>query len=172
MQDKYEKNGSDAETEERRCGQAYDPRDVSFMERTLAELGNCDPVEVPVAAIVVCGDEIVGCGVNRRETDNDPTAHAEIAAIREAAAKLGRWNLSDCELYVTLEPCVMCAGAIVYARIKRVVYGAHDLRFGACGTALNIADNAKLNHRAEITGGVLADRCLEPIREFFKARRK
>lgn len=146
-------------------------RDTKFMTEALHALETCPTCEVPVAAILVCGDDIVGVGVNRRETDNDPTAHAEVVAIRDAAKKLGRWNLSDCELFVTLEPCVMCAGAIVYSRVKRVVFGAYDLRFGACGTALNIAQNDKLNHRAEIVGGVLEDMCLRPIRDFFKARR-
>ncbi len=147
-------------------------RDEKFMAETLARLAECPEREVPVAAIVVLGDEVVGVGVNRRETDIDPTAHAEVVAIRAAAKRLGRWNLSDCELYVTLEPCVMCAGAIVYSRIRRVVYGAKDLRFGACGTIMNVADNPALNHRAEIVGGVAEERCLAPIRAFFAARRK
>ncbi len=147
-------------------------RDEKFMAETLARLAECPEREVPVAAIVVLGDEVVGVGVNRRETDIDPTAHAEVVAIRAAAKRLGRWNLSDCELYVTLEPCVMCAGAIVYSRIRRVVYGAKDLRFGACGTVMNVADNPALNHRAEIVGGVAEERCLAPIRAFFAARRK
>lgn len=148
-------------------------RDERLMARTLAYLADCPDCEVPVAAIVVQGDnEVVGVGVNRRETDPDPTAHAEVVAIRDAAKRLGRWNLSDCELFVTLEPCVMCAGAVVYSRIKRVVYGAKDLRFGACGTVLNVADNELLNHRAEIVGGVMEEQCLMPIRAFFAARRK
>ena len=147
-------------------------RDEKCMAETLARLAECPEREVPVAAIVVLGDEVVGVGVNRRETDIDPTAHAEVVAIRAAAKRLGRWNLSDCELYVTLEPCVMCAGAIVYSRIRRVVYGAKDLRFGACGTVMNVADNPALNHRAEIVGGVAEERCLAPIRAFFAARRK
>lgn len=145
--------------------------DEAMMEKTLALLDECPECEVPVAAAVALDGEIVACGVNRRETDSDPTAHAEVVAIRAAAKKLGRWNLSDCELFVTLEPCVMCAGAIVYSRIKRVVYGAHDLRFGACGSALDLAREPKLNHRAEVVGGVLEEKCLAPIRAFFKARR-
>lgn len=151
-------------------GQAVD-RDVIFMRKALDALGVCPESEVPVAAVVVRENEIIGVGVNRRGVNNDPTAHAEIVAIREAAQKLGRWNLAECELYVTLEPCVMCAGAIVYSRIKRVVYGAKDLRFGACGTALNVAHCDKLNHRAEIVGGVLEAECLAPIRAFFKDKR-
>ncbi len=93
-------------------------------------------------------------------------------AIREAAARLKRWNLSGCELFVTLEPCAMCAGTVVYSRIDRVVFGAYDKRFGACGSALEIAACEKLNHRAIVTGGVLEEECLKPITEFFKARRK
>lgn len=147
-------------------------RDLYFMRKALEALKDCPKGEVPVAAVIVRGDETVGVGVNRRETDKDPTAHAEIVAIKDAAKRLGRWNLAECELYVTLEPCVMCAGAIVYSRIKRVVFGAYDLRFGACGTALNIAQNEKLNHRADITGGVLESECLAPIKEFFKQCRK
>ena len=147
-------------------------RDVAFMKKAIELLDECPDCEVPVAAIVVCGDEIVGRGVNRRETDNDPTAHAEVVAIRDAAKKLGRWNLSDCELFVTLEPCVMCGGAIVYSRISRVVFGAYDLRFGACGTAIDVVRCEKLNHRAAVVGGVLDGECLKPITDFFKARRK
>lgn len=151
----------------------YSERDVKFMRVALDVLkSECPEIEVPVAAIVVLDGEVIAKGVNGRNTYNDPTAHAEVVAIREAAKKLGRWNLSDCELYVTLEPCAMCAGAIVYSRIKRVVFGAYDLRFGACGTALNVAQNEKLNHRAEIVGGVLESECLTPIQQFFKARRK
>lgn len=150
----------------------FDERDVKFMRVTLDVLKSCPEDEVPVAAIVVLGDEVISTAVNGRNTEFDPTAHAEVVAIRAAAKKLKRWNLSDCELFVTLEPCVMCAGAIVYSRIKRVVFGAYDLRFGACGTALNIAQNEKLNHRAEIVGGVLESECLAPIQAFFKAKRK
>ncbi|MDE7463929.1 MAG: tRNA adenosine(34) deaminase TadA [Clostridiales bacterium] len=146
-------------------------RDEKYMRLALAALDECPKVEVPVAAIVVCGDEVVGVGVNRRETDVDPTAHAEVVAIRAAAKKLGRWNMSDCELFVTLEPCVMCAGAIVYSRIPRVVYGAKDIRFGACGSALDVTSCEKLNHRAKTVGGVLEQECLAPIQAFFKARR-
>lgn len=150
----------------------YSARDIKFMRTALDVLKSCPKEEVPVAAIVVLDDEVIGVGVNGRNTYSDPTAHAEVVAIREAAKHLGRWNLSDCELFVTLEPCVMCAGAIVYSRIKRVVFGAYDLRFGACGTALNIAQNEKLNHRAEVVGGVLESECLQPIQQFFKAKRK
>lgn len=150
----------------------HSERDISFMRAALDVLKGCPEDEVPVAAVVVLGDEIIASAVNRRNTDSDPTAHAEVVAIRAAAKKLNRWNLADCELFVTLEPCAMCAGAIVYSRIKRVVFGAYDLRFGACGTALNIAHNQKLNHRAELVGGVLEKECLAPLSEFFRSKRK
>lgn len=153
--------------------QAYDnKRDEEFMRKTLEALSDCPESEVPVAALVVLGDEIIGVGVNRRGVDNDPTAHAEVVAIRAAAKRLGRWNLSDCELFVTLEPCAMCAGAIVYSRIARVVYGAKDVRFGACGSALDVASCEKLNHRAVVVGGVLEQECLLPIQRFFKVLRQ
>lgn len=147
-------------------------RDELYMRKALDALEACPKSEVPVAAIVVCDGEVIGVGVNRRGVDNDPTAHAEVVAIREAANRLGRWNLAECELFCTLEPCVMCAGAIVYSRIRRVVYGAKDVRFGACGSAVNVACNDKLNHRAEIVGGVLEQQCIAPIKEFFKDKRK
>lgn len=149
----------------------FNERDVKFMRIALDALECCPKEEVPVAAIVVCGDEVVGVGVNRRNTDGDPTAHAEVLAVRDAAKKLGRWNLAECELFVTLEPCAMCAGAVVYSRIRRVVFGAWDKRFGACGSAIDVARCDKLNHRAEVVGGVLERECLEPIQAFFKARR-
>lgn len=128
--------------------------------------------DVPIGAVVVKGGKVIASAFNRREADGDPTAHAEVLALREASRVLGRWNLSDCELFVTLEPCVMCAGAAVYSRISRIVYGVKDERFGACGTLLNIANNEALNHRCEVKGGVLEGECLAPIREFFKELRK
>lgn len=146
-------------------------RDIALMREAVSLLEQCPECEVPVAAVVTLDGEIVASGVNGRETYNDPTAHAEVVAIRAAAQKLGRWNLSDCELYVTLEPCAMCAGTVVYSRIKRVVFGAYDIRFGACGSALDVARCEKLNHRAEVVGGVLKDECLRPITDYFKKRR-
>lgn len=127
--------------------------------------------DVPIGAVVVLDDEIIGEGFNAREADSDPTAHAEIIAIKNAAKRLGRWNLTGAELFVTLEPCAMCAGAVVYSRIKRVVYGAADERFGCCGSVLNVAACDKLNHRAELVGGVLHDDCLALIRDFFSQLR-
>ncbi|MCL2847143.1 MAG: tRNA adenosine(34) deaminase TadA [Firmicutes bacterium] len=127
--------------------------------------------EVPVSALVIKDGEIIGKGINRRLLDSDPTAHAEVVALREAGNTLGRWNLSGCDLVVTLEPCAMCSGAIVNARIDNVYFGAYDTRFGYCGTLGNIASDERLNHRANVVGGILEEECLAPLKEFFKARR-
>ena len=128
--------------------------------------------EVPVGAVIVYKDIIIGRGYNKRETLRDPTAHAEIIAIKEASNYLGQWRLSQCTLYVTLEPCAMCAGAIVNSRIDRVVIGARDNRMGCCGTVENITHNLKFNHRAEVEFGVEEDKCREIIQNFFKELRK
>ena len=126
--------------------------------------------EVPVGAVIVCDGEIIASAHNEREALLDPTAHAEVLAIRRAAKKLGRRRLSGCTLYVTLEPCPMCAGAIVNARIPRVVYGAKDARAGAMGSLLNV--NAyPLNHKADVESGVMGGECAAVLREFFKKRR-
>ena len=129
--------------------------------------------EVPVGALVVSPEgEIVGRGRNRREEDQDPTAHAELLAIREAAAALGSWRLVDCDLYVTLEPCAMCAGAIVLSRVRRVVYGAADPKAGFCGSLGNLVADERLNHRVELASGVLAEECGELLRSFFAGLRE
>jgi tRNA(adenine34) deaminase len=127
--------------------------------------------EVPVGAVVELGGEIVGRGANAPIARHDPTAHAEILALREAAARLADYRLENATLYCTLEPCVMCAGALVAARIKRVVFGARDLRFGGVRSKFQIADSDVLNHRAEIVEGVLAVECVELLRGFFKGKR-
>lgn len=146
---------------------------AAFMKEALKEAAEAAKKrEVPIGACVVREGEIIARAHNLRETDNDPTAHAEVLAIRAAAKRLGRWNLSDCELYVTLEPCVMCAGAIIYSRIGRVYFGAYDKRFGCCGSIHNLVCDEKFNHRAAVTGGILEDECLAPIRAFFKALRR
>ena len=147
--------------------------DEDYMRLALAEaLKAGEDDEVPVGALIVKDGEIVSFGRNMRNTAPDATSHAEIVAIRSACKRLGRWNLSDCELYVTLEPCVMCSGAIVYSRIKRVIFGAYDRRFGCAGTVYNLVADEKFNHRALVTGGVLEEECLKPIREFFAEKRK
>ena len=127
--------------------------------------------EVPVGAVVVKGGEIVGRGWNRPIGTNDPTAHAEIVALREAAARLGNYRLTDCELYVTLEPCAMCVGAMLHARLARVVFGAPDPKTGACGGALALSNEARLNHQTAFVGGVLAGECGAILRRFFAERR-
>lgn len=127
--------------------------------------------DVPVGAVVVAEGALVGAGHNERELRSDPTAHAEVLAIREAAGALGSWRLLDCVLYVTLEPCAMCAGAIVLARVARVVYGASDPKAGACGSVLDVLAQPALNHRPEVAGGLLATQSAALLRAFFAARR-
>ena len=127
--------------------------------------------DVPIGAVVVHGAEVVATAHNRRELDTDPTAHAEIVALREAAAQLGRWRLDDCTLYVTLEPCAMCAGALVNARLGTVVFGADDPKAGAVGALMDIPRDPRLNHQVEVVRGVLADECGALLRDFFGARR-
>ena len=128
--------------------------------------------EVPVGAIVVKDGVIIGRGSNAPISSHDPTAHAEITAMRDAAKHLKNYRLVGCTLYVTLEPCAMCSGAIQHARIARLVFGANDPKTGACGSVVNLMAEAKLNHHTEITGGVMATECGATLSEFFKARRK
>jgi tRNA(adenine34) deaminase len=127
--------------------------------------------EVPVGAVVVCDDKIVGRGWNRNLTDADPTAHAEIVALREAGQTVGNHRLGDCELFATIEPCAMCAGAMVHARLKRLVYGADDPKAGAVHSVLEVLNHPRLNHRMEVRGGVLGGRCSELLQSFFRLRR-
>ena len=127
--------------------------------------------EVPVGAIVVCDGEVVGRGWNQNISTNDPTAHAEIVALREAGRNIGNYRLGDCDLFATIEPCTMCAGALVHARIRRLVYGADDPKAGAVQSVLQVLNHPKLNHRMEIRGGVLAGRSAEILQEFFRQRR-
>jgi tRNA(adenine34) deaminase len=127
--------------------------------------------DVPIGAVVVHDGEVVGVGANERELRGDPTAHAEVLALREAAARLGSWRLLDCVLYVTLEPCAMCAGAIVLARVPRVVYGAPDPKAGMAGSVLDVLGEPGLNHRPEVAPGLLAGDSAELLRSFFASRR-
>ena len=128
--------------------------------------------EVPVGAVVVKDGAVIGRGYNRPISGRDPTAHAEILAMREAARTLDNYRLGDCSLYVTLEPCAMCAGAILHARIARVVYGAADPKAGACGSVVNLFAESGLNHHAVVTGGVMADEAARLLQDFFLARRR
>jgi tRNA(adenine34) deaminase len=127
--------------------------------------------EVPVGAVVVKDGAIIGRGFNRPITSADPTAHAEIVALREAAAALGNYRLPDCELYVTLEPCAMCVGAMVHARVARIVYGAPDPKTGACGSIVNLPALATFNHHGRFEGGLLAEECSGVLKRFFAERR-
>lgn len=127
--------------------------------------------EIPIGAVVVFQGEIVGEGANLRESSGDPTAHAEVLALRSAAERMGDWRLSDCELFVTLEPCVMCAGAIVAARVRRLVFGAWDPLAGACGSAYNVVEDPRLNHACLVVRGVLADECAQVLQDAFRELR-
>lgn len=127
--------------------------------------------DVPVGAVIVRGERVIGRASNRTMRDQDPTAHSELLAIREAARALGSWRLNECTLYVTLEPCAMCAGAIVLARLDRLVFGAWDDKAGMVGSLGDLVRHPKLNHRAEVLGGVLAEECGELLRSFFASRR-
>lgn len=146
--------------------------DEGFMVAAIAEaraaLGHDD---VPIGAVVVRGDAVIAARHNERELTGDPTAHAEVLAIRDAAAVVGHWRLLDCTLYVTLEPCVMCAGAIVNARLARLVYGATDPKAGGVASLYEICADGRLNHRPPVTGGVLATECGQLLKEFFAGRR-
>lgn len=148
-------------------------RDAGFMRLALeqAELARAAG-EVPVGAVVVQGDRVVGRGHNRPVTGHDPTAHAEIMALREAAAAIGNYRLDGCELFVTLEPCAMCSGAMLHSRLKRVVFGAAEPKTGAAGSVLNLFEERRLNHRTQLSGGVLAADCGELLTRFFAARRQ
>ncbi len=149
-----------------------DEVDRRFMQQAL-ELARqaLDSEDVPIGAVVVHEGRIIGRGYNQREKLRDPTAHAEMIALTAAAEYLGQWRLADCTMYVTLEPCTMCAGALVLARIRRLVYAALDLKAGACGSLYEITQDARLNHRVETVPGVLAEPAAELLREFFQHRR-
>jgi tRNA(adenine34) deaminase len=128
--------------------------------------------DVPVGAVIVCENKIIAKGYNQRQQLNDPTAHAEIIALTAAAEHIGHWRLHNCTIYVTLEPCPMCAGALVIARIDRLVFGCDDPKTGACGSLYNIVQDNRLNHRLEITKGVLADDCSKMLQDFFSVKRE
>lgn len=147
--------------------------DEGFMELALDEARRALIAgDVPIGAVVIGPDgTVVGAGYNRREADDDPTAHAEVLALRQAAATLGRWRLDGCTLVVTLEPCAMCAGATVLARVPRLVLGAWDEKAGACGSVWDLARDRRMNHWVEVVGGVRETECAELLRDFFDSRR-
>lgn len=147
--------------------------DEQFMREALFEAEKAaDLKEVPVGAVIVAGGEIIARAHNLRETTGDPTAHAEVLALREAARINKHWRLTGMSLYVTLEPCTMCAGALVLARINRLIFGAADPKAGAVGSLMNLVQDPRLNHRVEVTAGILGDECGKILKEFFRERRK
>ncbi len=153
------------------------PEDRIWMQEALAEARRAAEIgEVPIGAVIVregeSGDEIVGRGHNRREIDRDPLAHAEILAIRQAAERIGGWRLTGCTMYVTLEPCAMCAGALVNSRVERLVWAAPDPKAGWCGTLGNLVQDPRLNHRLQMTAGVLEEDSAALLRGFFASLRK
>ncbi len=146
--------------------------DELWMEEALRQAARAQATgEVPVGAVIICGDRVVGRGGNRNLLDNDPTAHAEIIALREAGRAIGNHRLADCAMFVTIEPCAMCAGALVHARLKRLVYGADDPKAGAVRSVLQVLNHPALNHQMELTSGVLAGRCMELLQAFFREKR-
>src|SRR5437867_9511447 len=148
-------------------------RDELWMEDAL-RAARCalDAGEVPVGAVVVYQGKMIGRGFNRNISDSDPTAHAEVVALREAGAAIGNHRLGDCDLFATIEPCAMCAGAMVHARIRRLVYGADDPKAGAVQSVMRVLNHPQLNHRVDVRRGVLASRSAELLQEFFRQRRK
>lgn len=152
---------------------AYTEPEAGFMRAALAEAQRAWELgEVPVGAVVVRDGEIIARGYNQPIGGHDPTAHAEIAALRKAAAIVGNYRLPDCELFVTLEPCLMCSGAMLHARLRRVVFGAPDPKTGAGGSVLNVFEHGQLNHQTAVAGGLLADECGAMLKRFFAERRQ
>jgi tRNA(adenine34) deaminase len=150
----------------------YFPRDEYFMRLALREAERAlEHDDVPIGAVIVREGEVIGSGHNEREERTDPTAHAELIALREAARSLQSWRVLDAIMYVTLEPCAMCAGAIVLARLPRVIYGAADPKAGAAGSVLDVLAEPRLNHNPQVDGGLLADECAALLRGFFAPRR-
>jgi len=148
------------------------PRDDYFMRLALREAQLAtEHVDVPIGAVVVHDGEVIAAAHNERELRQDPTAHAELLALRAAAQAVGSWRILDAAVYVTLEPCAMCAGALVLARVARVVYGAADPKAGACGSVLDVLDEPRLNHRPQVAGGLLDAECAELLSAFFAAKR-
>lgn len=147
--------------------------DAAWMELALEQAALAATAgEVPVGALVIKDGEIIGRGHNRNLLDYDPTAHAEIVALRQAAARLGNHRLTGCVMVATIEPCSMCAGALIHARIARLVYGASDPKAGAAGSVLQVINHPGLNHRMEVTAGMLADKCSQVLQDFFRQKRQ
>jgi tRNA(adenine34) deaminase len=153
-------------------GPGFFPRDELFMRLALREAERATAHgDVPVGAVLVAGGEVIGAGRNERELRQDPTAHAELLALREGARHLGSWRLLESVLYVTLEPCAMCAGAIVLGRVARVVYGTPDPKAGAAGSVIDVLGERRFNHRPDVAGGLLREECAALLVDFFSSRR-
>jgi tRNA(adenine34) deaminase len=149
------------------------PSDEYFMEEALREASRAAAIgEVPVGAIIVRNGELIARGHNRNITDNDPTAHAEIVALRAAGMAMQNYRLEECAMFVTIEPCAMCAGALVHARLRRLVYGAADVKAGAVASVMQVINHPSLNHKMEVVPGVLAGRCADAVQSFFRSKRE
>jgi tRNA(adenine34) deaminase len=158
---------------EKNIANTHSRDDAAWMELALEQAALAAHAgEVPVGALVIKDGEIIGRGHNRNLLDNDPTAHAEIVALRQASARTGNHRLSGCIVFSTIEPCSMCAGALIHARIARLVYGAADVKAGAAGSVLVVLNHPRLNHKMEITAGVLSERCSAVIQDFFRRKRE
>ncbi|RST71106.1 nucleoside deaminase [Siminovitchia acidinfaciens] len=148
-------------------------REEKYMKMAIAEAKKAEAMqEVPIGAVIVLNDDVIAAAHNRRETDQNAVAHAELIAIEEACKKLGTWRLEDAELYVTLEPCPMCSGAIILSRVKKVVYGATDPKAGCAGTLMNLLTDERFNHQSEVVSGVLGEECGGMLSDFFRSIRE
>ena len=148
-------------------------KEIRFMKQAIKEAQKAELIdEVPIGCVIVCDDKIVARGHNVRETKKTSLGHAEMVAISKANKKLNKWRLEDCDIYITLEPCIMCAGAIIQSRFKRVIYGADDLKGGAFGSSINVMDAKNINHHPEIISGILKDECAKIISNYFKKKRE
>ena len=148
-------------------------KEIRFMKQAIKEAQKAELIdEVPIGCVIVCNDKIVARGHNVRETKKTSLGHAEMVAISKANKKLNKWRLEDCDIYITLEPCIMCAGSIIQSRFKRVIYGADDLKGGAFGSSINVMNAKNINHHPEIISGILNDECAKIISNYFKKKRE
>ena len=146
---------------------------VKFMKEAIKEAEKAELIdEVPIGCVIVCDDKIIARGHNVRETKRNPLGHAEIIAINKASKKLNRWRLDDCDIYITIEPCIMCAGAIIQSRIRHIYYGAKDLKGGGLGTSIDVLTAKNINHHPEVTQGVMEEECASIVSNYFKSKRK
>ena len=148
-------------------------KEIKYMKKAIKEAKKAELIdEVPIGCVIVCNDKIIARGHNVRETKKTPLGHAEIIAIDKASKKLGRWRLEDCDIYITLEPCIMCSGAIIQSRIKRIYFGARDYKGGALGSSIDVLTASNINHHPEVYPGILEDECSSIITNYFKHKRE